>query len=306
MLFVGYFEGIEASSAVWSGGARTFAVAGWTFLGVQVTERVPDHFRALRGCVRVSTARSHGTRCSALVLGIVESKGLLRGKVAGVDSTYLRADALDSEEHRAQGALGDDYTTHSVLLCEAQGIENPTVEDARRMDRTRKGKKVSNKDWASPTDADGTDRAAWRDGCTRLGYKAEHEYVDLDTGAVVAAEVYSGEQVDTATLRPSLEAARDNIRMPPARSRLTTTRATATTMHRRLPRRRGSRVRRSRSSPTRATTRWSCSSNFGAPSIGRTSPCPTRRASGDSPTRAECSRAKRFTTIERACVATRA
>jgi S-formylglutathione hydrolase FrmB len=31
---------------------------------------------------------------------------------------------------------------------------DPTVEDARRMDRARKGKKVSNEDWASPTDAD--------------------------------------------------------------------------------------------------------------------------------------------------------
>src|ERR1019366_9983311 len=47
-------------------------------------------------------------------------------------------------------------------------------------------------------------------GRTRLGYKAEH-VVDLETGAVVAAEVYSGEQADTATLRPSLEAARDNV-----------------------------------------------------------------------------------------------
>jgi len=39
---------------------------------------------------------------------------------------------------------GDDYTAYLKKLCEAQGIENPTVEDARRMDRTRKDKKVSN------------------------------------------------------------------------------------------------------------------------------------------------------------------
>ena len=29
----------------------------------------------------------------ALILGIVETKGLLKGRVLGVDSTYLRADA---------------------------------------------------------------------------------------------------------------------------------------------------------------------------------------------------------------------
>jgi hypothetical protein len=84
-----------------------------------------------------------------------------------------------------------------------------SLEDARRMDKARKGKKVSNEDWASPTDADAR-IVRLKDGRTRLGYKAEH-VVDLETGAVVAAEVYSGEQADTATLRPSLEAARDNV-----------------------------------------------------------------------------------------------
>ena len=141
-----------------------------------------------------------------LVLGIVEAKGLLRGKVAGVDSTYLRADA--SMKTIVRKDTGDDYAAYLKKLCEAQGIENPTVEDARRMDRTRKGKKTSNKDWESPTDADAR-IVRLKDGRTRLGYKAEH-VVDLDTGAVVAAEVYRAEEADTATLRPSLEAARTN------------------------------------------------------------------------------------------------
>jgi len=49
-----------------------------------------------------------------------------------------------------------------------------------------------------------------KDGRTRLGYKAEH-VVDLETGAVVAAEMYRADEADTATLRPSLEAARENV-----------------------------------------------------------------------------------------------
>jgi transposase len=90
----------------------------------------------------------------------------------------------------------------------AQGIEDPTVEDARRMDRAREGKKTSNRDWKSRTDADAR-IVRLKEGRTRLGYKAEH-VVDLDTGAVVAAEVYRAEEADTATLRSSLEAARKN------------------------------------------------------------------------------------------------
>lgn len=44
-------------------------------------------------------------------------------------------------------------------------------------------------------------------GRTRLGYKAEH-MVDIKTGAAVAAHLY---EADTATLPPSLEAARENL-----------------------------------------------------------------------------------------------
>src|SRR6185437_16841592 len=104
---------------------------------------------------------------------------------------------------------GEDYTAYLKKLCEAQGIDNPTVEDARRMDRKRKGKKVSNEDWASPTDADAR-IVRLKDGRTRLGYKAEH-VVDLETGAVVSAEIYSADAADPATLTPSLETARKNM-----------------------------------------------------------------------------------------------
>jgi transposase len=103
-----------------------------------------------------------------LVLGIVEAKGLLRGKVAGVDSTYLRADA--SMKSIVRKDTGSDYTTYLNKLCEAEGIDNPTVEDARRMDRARKGKKTSNKDWESPTDRDAR-IVRLKDGRTRLGYR---------------------------------------------------------------------------------------------------------------------------------------
>ena len=203
MLFVGYFEGIESERGLEWRCADSLSLR--SFLGVQMDERVADHSSLSR--MRTRLDGEVYDEVFRLVLGIVESKGLLRGKVAGVDSTYLRADA--SMKSIVRKDTGDDYTTYLKNLCEAQGIENPTVEDARRMDRARKGKKVSNKDWQSPTDADAR-IVRLKDGRTRLGYKAEH-VVDLDTGAIVAAEVYSAEQADTATLRPSLEAARENL-----------------------------------------------------------------------------------------------
>jgi transposase len=202
MLFVGYFEGIESERGLEWRCADSLSLR--TFLGVPVHERVPDHSSLSRMRTRLDGAVYD--EVFRLVLGIVESKGLLRGKVTGVDSTYLRADA--SMKSIVRKDTGDDYAAYLKKLCEAAGIENPTVEDARRMDRARKSKKTSNKDWRSPTDPDAR-IARLKDGRTRLGYKAEH-VVDLDTGAVVAAEVYRAEEADTATLRPSLEAARKN------------------------------------------------------------------------------------------------
>ena len=203
MLFVGYFEGIESERGLEWRCADSLSLR--TFLGVQVHERVPDHSTLSRMRTRLDGAVYD--EVFRLVLGIVEAKGLLRGKVAGVDSTYLRADA--SMKTIVRKDTGDDYATYLKKLCEAQGVVSPTTEDARQMDRKRKGKKTSNKEWASPTDSDAR-IVRLKDGRTRLGYKAEH-VVDLETGAVVAAQMYKADEADTATLRPSLEAARENL-----------------------------------------------------------------------------------------------
>jgi hypothetical protein len=203
MLFVGYFEGIESERGLEWRCADSLSLRA--FLGVQMNERVPDHSSLSR--MRSRLAGEVYDEVFRLVLAIVEAKGLLRGKVAGVDSTYLRADA--SMKTIVRKDTGDDYASYLKKLCEEQGIENPTVEDARRMDRKREGKKTSNTEWESPTDGDAR-IVRLKDGRTRLGYKAEH-VVDLDTGAIVSAELYRADESDTATLRPSLEAARENV-----------------------------------------------------------------------------------------------
>ena len=179
------------------------------------------------------------------VLGIVETQGLLRGKVVGVDSTYLRADAsMKTIVRRDSGQQYDDYLKR---LAQESGIDNPTAEDARRMDRTRK-KKTSNADWVSKTDDDAR-ITRLKDGRARLGYKPEH-VTDLETGAILAAPVYHADVGDAASMESSLDAARENVlatvksdcdddEEPPA----------GTTLQ----------IRKWRSSGTRATTRALCS-----------------------------------------------
>ena len=94
-------------------------------------------------------------------------------------------------------------------MAQESGIETPTAEDLARLDRKRKGKKLSNQDWVSRSDPEAK-IAKMKDGTTHLAYKPEHA-VDLDTGAVVAAELHPADEGDTTTLPKTLAAAEANL-----------------------------------------------------------------------------------------------
>ena len=58
-------------------------------------------------------------------------------------------------------------------LAQESGIETTTAEDLARLDRKRKGKKLSNQDWVSRSDPEAK-IAKMKDGTTHLAYKPEH------------------------------------------------------------------------------------------------------------------------------------
>jgi hypothetical protein len=94
-------------------------------------------------------------------------------------------------------------------MAKESGIETPTADDLIRLDRARKGKKLSNADWVSTTDADAK-IAKMKDGTTHLAYKPASA-VDLDTGAVVAVEIHPADAGDTTTLKGTLQSAETNL-----------------------------------------------------------------------------------------------
>ena len=203
MLLVGYFEGIESERGLEWRCRDSLSLR--EFLGVSLHELVPDHTTLSR--TRLRLPASVYDAVFKLVLGIVEAKGLLRGKVAGVDSTFLRADA--SMKAIVRRDTGASYQEYLKKLAEEAGIENPTAEDGRRLDRKRKGKRTSNEEWKSKTDED-AEIARLKDGRTRLAYKAEH-VVDMETGAVLAATIHTATTADTASLSTALDEARGNV-----------------------------------------------------------------------------------------------
>ena len=204
MHLVGFFEGIESERGLEWRFADSLSLR--QFLGLSLTQRVPDHSTLSRTRQRLPLDVHQAV--FALILGIVETKGLLKGRVLGVDSTYLRADA--SMKAIVRRDTRESYTEFVTRLATEAGVPTPTAEDARRLDRKRTGKKTSNREWVSRTDRDAR-IAKLKDGRTRLAYKPEH-VVDLETGAIVAAVVHPADVADPASVEVSLTEAEANRR----------------------------------------------------------------------------------------------
>jgi transposase len=191
MLFIGYFEGIDSQRGIAWRCADSRSLR--EFLGAELTDATPAHnsMTVIRQRLPARVFESVFEQ----VLGVLDKKGLLRAKTLGIDSTTLEANAAMRSIVRK--ADGKDWKEFLRTLAQAEGIDNPTEEDLRRLDRKRQDKKVSNEEWENPHDPDAR-IARMKDGRTHLAYKAEHA-VDLESTAIVAAHVTTAERGDTAT-----------------------------------------------------------------------------------------------------------
>jgi transposase len=203
MLFIGYFEGLSAQRAIAWKCADSLSIRA--FLRLELAEAAPDHSSLTR--IRQRLPLAVHMQAFTLVLEIARAKGLLRGKTLAVDATTLEANAaMKAMVHRVSG---EDWKAYVRRLAKADGIEDPTDDELRRFDRRRKGKKVSNKEWASPSDADAR-IMKMKDGRTHFAYKAEHA-VDVDSGLIVSAEIYQADEADGDTVLMTVESAREQL-----------------------------------------------------------------------------------------------
>jgi transposase len=203
MHLVGYFEGIDSERGLeW----RCADSLSWReFLRLGTTEPVPDHSWLSRTRSRLPLEVHEAV--FGWVLERLAEHGLIKGDRIGVDASTMEANAALRAIVRRD--TGEDYRAMLKRLAVASGIATPTADDLVRLDRKRKGKRLSNRDWTSPVDPEAR-IAKLKDGRTRLAYKPEHA-VDLDTGAIVAAEIHAADQGDTTTLPDTLEAAETNL-----------------------------------------------------------------------------------------------
>jgi transposase len=203
MLLVGYFEGIDSERGLEWRCADSLSLREFLRLGER--EPVPDHSWLSRTRSRLPLELHD--QVFTWVLQRLAEHGLVKGERIGIDSSTMEANAALRTIVRREG--GETYREMLQRMAAESGIETPSADDLIRLDRGRKGKKLSNADWESPTDPDAK-IARMKDGRTHLAYKPEHA-VDLDTGAVVAAEMHSADQGDTTTMAGTLASAATHL-----------------------------------------------------------------------------------------------
>jgi transposase len=212
MHMVGYFEGIASERGIAWRCLDSMSLRD--FLRLENREKVPDHSWLSK--TRGRLPHEVHERVFGWVLKLVAEQGLVKSKRLGIDTSTMEANAaLRTIVRRDNGRTYREMLTQMAKEC---GIDTPTVDELVRIDRARKGKKLSNGEWTSKTDPEAK-IAKLKDGRTHLAYKPEHA-VDLDTGIIVAAALHPADQGDTTTIEGTLTTAARNLNWSPTRESL--------------------------------------------------------------------------------------
>ncbi len=192
MLMVGFFEDIPSERAIASRCADSLSVRG--FLGYDLTEPTPEHSSLT--VIRQRLGLEIYQQVFELILGALREHGLLKGKHLGIDSTVMEANA--SLRSLVERNTEESYWEYVKRLAKEAGLDEEDFDAVRRFDRKRPGRKTSNEQWVNPHDVEAK-VGKKKDGATDMIYKPEN-VVDLETGAIIAAEVLPGDQGDTEEL----------------------------------------------------------------------------------------------------------
>jgi len=192
MLMVGFFEDLPSERAIASRCADSLSVRG--FLGYDLIEATPDHssLSVIRTRLGVEIYQS----IFELILSALRAHGLLKGRHLGIDSSVLEANA--SLRSLIRRNTEESYWDYVHRLAAEAGIDPKDEQAVRRFDKKRAGRKTSNQEWFNPHEPEAR-IGKTKDGATDMVYKPEH-VVDLETGAIVSAEVREGDEADPAQL----------------------------------------------------------------------------------------------------------
>jgi len=192
MLVVGFLEGIGSERGIASRCADSLTIR--RFLGYSLTEQTPEHSSFT--VFRQRLPQEVFDAVHAVILQGLRAHGLLKGKHLGIDSSVMEANA--SLSGLASRNSEQSYRDYVKELARQAGVDAEDPAAVARFDRKRQGRKTSNQDWYNPDDPDAKVGRTKHGACDML-HKPEH-IVDLESGAIIAAEVRPGDAADTEDL----------------------------------------------------------------------------------------------------------
>jgi hypothetical protein len=203
MLLVGYFKRIDYERGLEWRCADSLSLREFLRLGER--DPVPDHswLRRTRGRLPLKIQ----DRVFTWMLKGLVGHGLITDERIDVDASTIEANVALRMIVRHDS--GEGYREMLAPMAKESGIETQTAEALIRLDHGRKGKKLSNEGRKSPTDPD-IGIVKTKDERTHLAYKPKHA-MDLDSGAVFAAEVHPANQGDTTIMPETLASADDHL-----------------------------------------------------------------------------------------------
>jgi len=202
MLMIGFFENISSERAIAERCQDSISIRH--FLGYDLTGNTPDH--STLSVIRSRLGVEVYDRVFVLILGALQEHGLVKGRNVGIDASVIEANA--SLKGLVNRQTEEAYWDYVRRLAAESGIDPEDSDAVRRFDRKRP-KKMSNQDWENPNDPDakiGPTKA----GATDMIYKPENT-VDVDTGAILNAEVRPGDEADQKDLAAHVLEAQENI-----------------------------------------------------------------------------------------------
>ena len=202
MLMIGFFENVSSERGIAERCSDSISIR--FFLGYDLTQSTPDH--STLSVIRSRLGEEIYQKVFLLILSALQEHGLVKGKNVGIDASVIEANAaLRSLVNRD---TEEAYWEYVRRLASESGVDPKDSEAVRQFDRKRV-KKMSNDEWLKPHDPDakiGPTEA----GSTDMIYKPEHT-VDLDTGAILQAEVRLGNEADHKDLALHVLQAQENI-----------------------------------------------------------------------------------------------
>jgi len=196
MLMVGFFENLRSERGIASRCADSLSIR--EFLGYSIIESTPEH--SSLSVIRQRLPLSVYSQVFSIALKELKNHGLVKGKNLAFDTSVMEANAsLSGLQNRM---TEESYAEYIAELAKQSGINPEDKAAVARFDRKREGRKTSNQEWYNPFDSDakiGKTKA----GATDMLYKPEH-VVDLDTGAIVDADILLGDCPDTEDLTERL------------------------------------------------------------------------------------------------------